>query len=401
MRKKIVLSWVLLFLATFLTGCWDRVEIEERGFVIGVAVDLAEGEGEEDETRKESAGGPKGKERYAVTFQFVVPEGLQADSGGGEDPYFNLTTESYTMMQAVRQLATRTSRSPHFTHIKALFISEEVARKGRLPDIIDFYFRDHEMRRGTKVMIAKGKARDVLDIKQPVEKLPVMYIVSVAENTHRTARMYPIVRIGDVHEDLLHHNSYALPRIVSSRDEVKIAGTAVMKGVKNQMVGWLGEEETIGLNCIVGKVEGGIEQVQVEDNLVVYEYRGKTGSIEADVSDKENIKFTITIESEGQIPEAKETVDWLEPKVVRMIEKKINEETLRITNLAVKKLHKEFKTDAMGLGQYLYYNHPEVWKDIKDDWDIGKNYFAQSTIKLKAKAIVRNSGVINKSEVEK
>jgi spore germination protein len=26
----------------FLTGCWDYVEIEDRGFILGVAIDLAE-----------------------------------------------------------------------------------------------------------------------------------------------------------------------------------------------------------------------------------------------------------------------------------------------------------------------------------------------------------------------
>ncbi|HWQ61164.1 MAG TPA: hypothetical protein VN521_02575, partial [Negativicutes bacterium] len=38
-----VLAAVVLFAGCLLTaGCWDRVEIQERGFVLAVAVDVAE-----------------------------------------------------------------------------------------------------------------------------------------------------------------------------------------------------------------------------------------------------------------------------------------------------------------------------------------------------------------------
>ncbi len=397
MHRRAGCTVILICLLTLLTGCWDRVEIQERGFVVGVAIDVSENEAEEEGTgeKEERA---KGKERYVVTYQFVAPEGLQGDGGGNAESFFNLTTEGASMMETARLLATRTSRTPYFGHIKTLIISEDVAKRGRLADVVDFFLRDHEMRRGTKVMIAKGKAKDVFDFKPPIEKMPVMFIRSVAENIHRTGRIYPPVRIGDLHELLLRQTSYALPRITGKKEEVKVAGSAVIQGNTNRMVGWLGEEETIGLNCMRGEIEGGLEKVEVEDNLVMYEFRGKNTSIEADVSDIENIKFTITMESEGFIPESLKTVDWMSEKVVREVEKRIGKETVRIASKALNKLHKEFKVDAIGLGRHLYTHHPKVWDKIQHDWDIGKNYFAKSTIELKAKAIVRNSGVIIKSE---
>ncbi|RXT04871.1 Ger(x)C family spore germination protein [Ammoniphilus sp. CFH 90114] len=394
--RRVVIGWMMICLSVVITGCWDRVEIEERGFVIGVAIDLAESE--KDDQSMESAERPKGKERFVVTFQFVIPEALKTEGGGTAKPFLNLSTESETMMEAVRQLATRTSRTANFSHIKVLIVSDEAAKKGAFADAIDLFLRDHEMRRGTKVFISDGKARDALDIEQPIEKLPVMFIRSVAENTHRTARMYPTVRIGDLHDKLLSKRSYGVPRIISTKDEVKIAGTAVIQGRENKMVGWLGEEETIGLNCILGEVEGGVEKIELGDSLVVYEYRGKSSSIDADVSNKENIKFTITIETEGMIPDSMETVDWQDPKVVKKVEERVQEETLRIAYRAANKLQKEFKVDAMRLGEYLHDYHPDVWAVLKDDWDTGKHYFSKSTIQLEAKVIVRNSGVIYKSE---
>ncbi len=49
-----------------LAGCWDRVEIEDRGFVVGAALDLPD-EGTEENKIK-------------LTNQFVVPSGLGAPS---------------------------------------------------------------------------------------------------------------------------------------------------------------------------------------------------------------------------------------------------------------------------------------------------------------------------------
>lgn len=67
MRRWGSLTGLLLCLALFATGCWDRVEIEERGFVVGAGIDVA---GEDD------------ADKYILTFQFVIPGGLQGMGAG-------------------------------------------------------------------------------------------------------------------------------------------------------------------------------------------------------------------------------------------------------------------------------------------------------------------------------
>ena len=39
--KKLVMLSLILALPFFVTGCWDRKEIENRGYVLGVAIDYA------------------------------------------------------------------------------------------------------------------------------------------------------------------------------------------------------------------------------------------------------------------------------------------------------------------------------------------------------------------------
>ncbi|HEU5141468.1 MAG TPA: hypothetical protein VFT51_15950, partial [Bacillales bacterium] len=64
MIKRTILTVLLCFVLTLTTGCWDRVEIEDRGFVTAIGLDLVEqGHGDKHPI-------------YAVTSQLVVPSAV-------------------------------------------------------------------------------------------------------------------------------------------------------------------------------------------------------------------------------------------------------------------------------------------------------------------------------------
>jgi len=401
------LSWLICIV--FLGGCWDRVEIEERGFVVGAAVDFSKKD-EGMATEEKSEERPHGKQRYLLTLQMVVPGGLSqgggkggggAGAGSGGDAYYNVSSVGDTMFQTVRQLGNRVSRSPFFPHMKILIISEEVARSGHLPDIIDYFLRDAEMRRGVKIMIANGEAREVLGVNPVNEKLPAMYIDSVTRNERSSSSTLPEhLRIGDLNEILLTQESFTIPRIKPAGNEVKIGGVSVFEGRKNSMVDWLGGDDVIGLAILKGKLKGGAINIKVGDNLVSYEAKGSIRrKIEADVSDKENMKFTFTVKSEGVIVESMETINYLkDPEKWELLQMKVADEMKRMAEQAIRKLQKEMKLDVIGLGNYLEQNEPELWKTVEKDWDHGKNYFSKSTLHVQAKVIIRNPGVVNQTE---
>ncbi|MBP1933788.1 Ger(x)C family spore germination protein [Ammoniphilus resinae] len=404
---KTLWKYSLLILVVFLGGCWDRVEIEERGFVVGAAVDFPKEGDEGNEMEEDAANKPHGKHRYLLTLQLVVPGSMSqgAKTGGGAgsggDAYYNISSVGDTMFQTDRQLANRVSRSPFFPHMKILIISEEVARSGHLPDIMDFFLRDSEMRRGVKVMISKGEAREVLGVKPVNEKLPAMYIDSVTENERSSSATLPDpLRIGDLNEKLLTRESFIIPRIKSAGKEVKIGGVAVFEGEENKMVEWLGGEEVMGLAILKGTLKGGAININVGDNLVSYETKGDIKrKIKADISDKENMKFIFTIESEGIITESMETIDYLnDPAKWVLVQNRVADEMKRMAEKTIRKLQKEMKLDVIGLSTYLAQNYPELWKSVGKDWDHGENYFSKATLHVKARVIVRNPGTVNQTE---
>lgn len=384
MRRYRVGVLVLLTLPMLATGCWDRVEIEERGFVVGAGIDVAEEEQAEN-----------GK--YLLTFQFVVPGGLQSKESGGKggskgEAYFNLTSAGNTMFSAARNMSYRTSRSPYLQHNRLILISEELAMRGEFVKTLDLFLRDHEMRRAAKVMVAEGKASELLEVKPRNEKIPIMYFESTAENPSKSARIYPPTNIGDVQSFILSKTSFALPKLSKLDDEVSVSGSAVFDGGSQTLKGFLNDQETSGLNILRGTAQDGVLEFKMKDDYLAYEIKGLKRKILADISDPEHIRFTLFINMEGNIGETQDRINLLEKYEVSEIEQKTADELFNLTTSTIEKVQQKFKVDVIGLGDYLKQQHYPVWKKIKDNWDRGDHIFAQSEIVVEARAEVRIVG---------
>jgi spore germination protein len=393
------LPYILLCLLT-LTGCWDRIEMEDRGFVIAVGIDSPPKTKEAEETgKKEAPEKPRKEKRYSVTYQLVIPGALATDAKLKE-PVLLLTSEGDSIFETNRMLATRTSRTPFFQHNKIIVVSEKMAKTGELGNVLDFFIRDHEMRRKTMVIVAKGKAREVLEVKPPNETLPAMYLKSVAENTIKSARIFPPVLIGDIHEYLLDTEGYVLPRVVPTPDgkEVKFAGSAVFRGHSNKMVGWLGEEETDGLNFLMDKIEGGLVKIMFKDGLINFEINDSTRDIVTTINDPQKIKFDITLKVNGQISSSMVPLNLLSEKNRFIIEDKVKEEIERTIKDTLHKVHREFKVDVMGLGKQVQLKDYTFWKEVEGDWNQGEDYYSKSSINVTVQASVQNIGNVVESQ---
>jgi spore germination protein len=392
-RVKIY-SIVLCTILLLLTGCWDRVEIEDRGFNIGVAIDLAE-------EREIESDKPQGEYLFKGTYQIVVPGGLQQESGVGSKTkaYQNLTSTSDTMFEQVRNLAEETSRSPFLKHLQLIIVSDEVAQKPKaFANILDLFLRDHEMRRGVTVFISNGEAGPILDVDPMPENLPVMFINSISENARKQPKMLPETRVGDIHEHLVDHSSFLVPQIKLIGDQVKIEGAAVFHGHNNRMEEFITGEETEGVRFIIGEYQGGPLKTIIENNLVVYEVKRANSKIEVRTENKEQMEFTINIQTEGNIVESFKTLDYTKPEVMEKVRANLEKEIERIAQSAIDKLHGDLQVDALQLGGYVERKDYNTWKEVKDNWDHGENYFAKSTIKVNAEVMIRTSGSVIQSK---
>ncbi|HEY4392360.1 MAG TPA: Ger(x)C family spore germination protein, partial [Paenibacillus sp.] len=94
MIRRVVVSLVMGCTLFCTTGCWDRVEIDERGFVVGVGIDIPD----EQEQGAAEEGNGFAERDYLVTYQLVVPSRLKraGSSGSSDQSYFNITLRGDT-----------------------------------------------------------------------------------------------------------------------------------------------------------------------------------------------------------------------------------------------------------------------------------------------------------------
>jgi spore germination protein len=386
-KCKILCAFLILFLCS---GCWDAIEIEQRGFVIGTGIDL-----NDEKNLKEDA-------PLKLTQQFVVPSGLGMNADSGQALAFqNIVSSGNTMFETVRRVAARTSRSPFYEHIKLIVFSERVAKSDYFPDVLDYFLRYPEMRRGTQVMITPENAFEILEVRPANEKLPTMYIQSISKNNYKNARMIPATRIGDLHEKLLDNNSFMVQMVKKmNEEEVKIAGHAVFNGHSDKLVGFIGEEATEGVNFITGEIEGGLLEAKVDDDIVVYELEEVKTDITPSYTSPDDITFKVKIETSGSIPETYKSFDLLKDQDWENIEHAIEKRVYEFTEIALQEIQKKLQTDIFTFGETLSVKYPHEWEKIKDKWDNGENYFKEAKVDVTVTSVISKSGAINRSTLQ-
>jgi len=372
----------------FLAGCWDHINIEERGFVIGTAVDKAVEDSNE-------------HINVALTNQIVSPAGLGTPTSDSSDetPYVNLTTIGESLFAINRQMLKKTSRIPFYEHLRLAIVSEEVAHDAELfASLMDVFMRDQEMRRGIKIMIAEDKAKNVLEVDPDPEKLPVMHIDMITENAYKSMDMIKPVTLGNLHSFLLNDSSYVLPKITVLEDKVDYNGVAVFHGSNDKMVGSLNSHETKGMNLIKGGIKGGMIKFKVEDHIMAFDIDDAKSQMEIDTNNPKSMDIYITIETEGKLAEMYGSKTLLNPSYLEKMEEKVAERIEELANQTIEKAQNELKLDILDIGKVLKRKHYSTWKKVEKDWEEGENYFANSRIHVSADVKVRETGATDRAK---
>jgi len=393
-NKNRIISFILL-LPIFLTGCWGQIEIENRGFIIGSAIDL----GEQDQQSEDI--------QLKMTNQVVNPPLFGTPGGGGGGPSQGAATKNFTetgrsMLEMTADLAAEIQRSPFYEHMKVLVVSEDAAGEepGFFPGLMDFFIRESEMRRSMKVVIAEGEAKQLLEVNPEGERLPMMYIDTIFQNANQTLNVLDPTLIGDLQEYLLRDFSYLIPMIkAEEQNKAQVTKAAVFQGNTDVMVGKLTENEVRGFNLIKGNKQGGVIDFHIDDELMVVEASRIQSSMATDPSDLENINISIQIKVEGFIEEMFNSDSLLNSKYLEEIEKKAEERVEELATAVIKKGQDELKVDFFDFNEVLHGKHYRKWQQIKDDWERGDQLFSNNTtIDVNAEVNVRGIGATDKSK---
>lgn len=373
---------VLLPLLLFMTGCWDRLEIEERGFVIGVAIDLVDKDNNDPTVE--------------LTSQFVIPGGIGAPTQGGKEdqsPYMNFSETGKSLFSINREMRKATNLVPFYQHLKVIILSEDVVKQPHLmTNMMDVFIRDHDMRRNVKLLITEGKAKKLLETGQQESPLPAMYINNLLDTSFvNNATVKPVI-IGDLHGELLMEKSFIVPKIELMDEHIKYEEVGVFKGKTNQLIGVLDGEETKGLNFITQQIEGGTLELEVDGELTTVEIIDYRSNTEIKGEDKENLQAEVAVEITGNIVESFSSQTLLNEEYAVKVEEHTKEKVEDLMELTVDRVQGEMQADVLGMSDILYRSHYELWKEIEGNWEYGENYFSQMDINVSADVKIERVG---------
>jgi spore germination protein KC len=363
-----------------LTGCWNRVEINDIAIVTAIGLDLVE----DDQLR--------------LTLQVAVPSKLVTGGTGGSSGKSTIVISETgaTVSEAYRNIQGKLSRRIFFSQSRVLLIGEDLAKKGVF-HIVDFHTRYAEPRINSFIMFTKGKASKIIN------SMPKFESVS-AEEMRELAKMGLKVYVRDFLNMLLTEgiepfaSQFTLkPLEVSTKNKSgetqAVSGIAVFKGDK--LVGWMDEVETRGLLWIRNEIKTGVITIKIPEekgggNISMEIIRGETNIVP--ILKQGELKLDVDVVTELSVIENDSKVNLHETKVIEEIQTNAEEEISKRIEMIIEKAKKEYKSDIFGFGQSVYKKYPKEWNThYKKNWE---NEFAQTKVTIHSKALVRRIGLI-------
>jgi spore germination protein KC len=394
--KWIIQTFLLLWMVSFLTGCWNKRELNEMAIVMAMGIDKVEETGE-----------------YRVTFQVVNPGAVATGatgggSGGNTTPVTVFSGTEKTIFKAVRKTSQKVPRQLFFAHIQLLIIGETIAKEG-IQDLFDFFERNPETRMTTKVLVTRDvKAGTMLKILTPVEKIPVIGIAKQNELAEKIWAENVNIELIDVVKGLESEGREPIisgVKIVGDLEEGKknsnleqtdMAASAEIEGValfkEGKLRRWLDGDKVRGLLWIQNKIESSIITTDCKDEkeaIGIEIVRAKTGVTAEVLAGKPIIH--IHIRQEGYVGEVECSIDLTKKEEITKLEQEWVRETKKQVMETVKVAQSE-KSDIFGFGEAVNRANPKEWEKMKKEWD---KAFAESRVDVKVDAFIRLPGKRN------
>jgi spore germination protein KC len=380
------------------TGCWDRIEINERIFVLALAVDKfqpgrdaqdGEGGGQQEEGIQEPKDSPRNRMVVSIVFPNV---GLLKGEGAivPEEAKFAMSTVAPSIFEAVRQFNTRINGNIFFAHVKAVLVGEELVKDEKLfLEVLDELERDHEIARNIDFVIVKGDAKEALYITPLVEPVIGTYIEQIFRQ-RKTGRFHA-KNLGKIITSIRETGGALVPRMIVGENEFKIAGSCVIKDYKHRA--WLGELETRAAQWMDNMAGEGVITVYMSGVAVPFELTGLKRRMRVWRNDQGSLNLDIMLEGEGNIAghilEVHRGV--MDEGLVREMERAVERDMEAQCTVVMDKFQHEFGIDIWGIGDYIRKFRPEIWEDVKDNW---KEAFPEMRINISADIEVRRIGII-------
>ena len=386
--------FVLIILTLFLSGCWDRRELNELAITLALGIDKVDDE-------------------YEVTAQVVVPSEISMKTSTGRSPVTLFQANGETVYEALRKMTKESPRKIYPGHLRMLVLGEELAEEG-IGESLELLSRDWELRSDFYVVVAKDMtAGEILDVTTPIESIPANKMFNTLKVSEIAWAATNGIILDELISDLTSEGKEAVltgilatgnQEIGTSRQNVESITPAARIEYdhlavfrKDKLVGWLTERESRGYNDITNSVKNTVTTISCPNE-------GKASieiiQLKSDVKGKIiNGKpvVDINIKIKGTVGDVECQINLSEEKSIIELEKNTEKKVEETVNLTIETVQKQFKSDIFGFGEAIHRSNPKEWKKIKDQWN---EEFTELTANVKVDVKILHTGTANNSFLE-
>lgn len=373
-RAMWLVSVVLCVTLPFVTGCWDRLEIEDRGTILGLAIDPVG-------DKVDTIAGPDANSDargYKVTAQVAIPGRIPLGPGGGgaspgstEKPVWVVSSTGRTMADAMNVLQQELADRVFLGHLRVIIINDDLANSTGIGDIQDYFRRNSEVRRLAWLIISHDSAASAMEAAPKLERVPTLYLVGTMDHAVEMGKL-PNTFLGNYWSVLSARGMEPVLPFISIRgeDRVRIDGLAVFKGDK--MVGSLDPLETASFMEIMNQRRAGylvaVPKPGDPKRSVLIKGTNRREKIKMH-KETHGVSFNLYSRIEANISEktGPKPIDEQLPQIERAVAKKLTEGQTRL----IQKTQK-LGVDIFGFGERVRGGYPTYWLDdvqTREKWD--------------------------------
>ena len=390
MKKLILLILPLLLL----TGCYNYRELNELAIATAVEVNKIEDE-------------------FHLLVQVANPKNPKDASSSNQPQFVTYEGKGKTIQEAFRNITKESSTKIYGMHIQLLIITENIAKE-ELSSMLDFFFRNTEIRKEFYVLVDTTKNDDqLLKILTPVTNLSSQNILNSLETNNKHMGISNLVTFNDLMDIYLDDNKeLTLPTIYiegnykegKTEENLKsteananliLGNTAIFKDEK--LLGYLSKEQSIAVNIINNNVK---------DVLITHECNKNKYTTEEITFDKADIKIdlkklkvTINIKGSGYIAEYACEGDLTKEKTINKIKNNLNNYIEKELKKTITEINQKYNTDIYNFKDMIYKQDPNYFNKIKNNYY--KEIFNRLTYEINSNIELQGKGNILGGTYEK
>ncbi|WP_261306196.1 Ger(x)C family spore germination protein [Paenibacillus andongensis] len=402
-RKRISRILVILLLLPMLTGCWDRLEIEDRAVVLAIAIDEAKPqEANESSNATQILKAPKSnKSLIRLTVQIAVPGRIPLGTGGtggvpaGQKPVWVLSSIGSTINDSIMNLQQQLADRLFFGHLRVIVVSEVMARKG-IENEKDFFRRQPQVRRTVWMVVSKGKASDIMRATPQLERVPTLYLVATLDHAKEMGKL-PNNFLGVFYSaSSAKGQEGSLPYLeLKKESNIEIAGMAYFKGDKMEGIT---TPLQIGHFMAMKQINPGgysvITHIPGSDTSVIFQSTHRKAKITTEIKDGK-IHAKVVSQIEGDLREKSNENLTLTKETIKKLEQSIEKDG----KIGFEKLiHQTQKDgcDIFGFGEDVRAFHPSYWNreiKTKQKWE---EMYREMSVEVSLRINIRRIGTKTK-----